>query len=88
MSTPKQETFEEALARLEAIVREIEEGRIGLEESIGRFEEGMQLIQRCRGILQQAELKIQSLHESADGTLQPGPMAAEAVNGNDREVPF
>jgi exodeoxyribonuclease VII small subunit len=40
--------FEEALARLEGIADEIEQGKIGLEESIARYEEGMKLVQRCQ----------------------------------------
>lgn len=69
MSKPKL-SFEEALARLEQIAREIEEGKVGLEESIERYEEGMTLIRQCRAILGKAEMKIQKLHAAADGTLE------------------
>jgi exodeoxyribonuclease VII small subunit len=54
-------SFEKAMARLEKIVESIEQGKIGLEESIKQFEEGMALIKRCRGVLADAELKIQQL---------------------------
>jgi exodeoxyribonuclease VII small subunit len=53
--------FEEALARLEGIADEIEQGKIGLEESIARYEEGMKLVQRCQIILDQAEQRITRL---------------------------
>lgn len=68
-------TFEEAMKRLETIVQAIEQGKIGLEESIKQYEEGMALIRRCRGVLSDAELKIQHLQAAgADG--------AEAVPGS------
>ncbi|MBX3394940.1 MAG: exodeoxyribonuclease VII small subunit [Phycisphaerae bacterium] len=53
--------FEAALSRSEQIATQIEQGKIGLEESIRQFEEGMQLIRRCRQVLNEAELRIQSL---------------------------
>jgi exodeoxyribonuclease VII small subunit len=51
-------TFEEALAQLEAIVTAIEEGKIGLQDAIVEYEKGMKLIRHCRGILSDAETKI------------------------------
>jgi len=76
-------TFEEAISRLEKIVESIEQGKIGLEDSIKHFEEGMSLIQRCRRILSEAELKIQQLQASgsSDAVIapeQPPPHAAPA----------
>ncbi|MCZ6697992.1 MAG: exodeoxyribonuclease VII small subunit [Planctomycetota bacterium] len=60
--------FEEAMSKLEKIVASIEQGKVGLEESIKQFEEGMGLIQQCRGVLNDAELKIQKLQSAgADG---------------------
>lgn len=53
--------FEKAMARLEDIVQSIEQGKIGLEASIKQFEEGMSLIRQCRGVLAEAEMKIQHL---------------------------
>jgi exodeoxyribonuclease VII small subunit len=63
-------TFEEALRQLEAIAEQIEQGKIGLEESITRYEEGMALVKQCRDILAKAELRIQKLQERPDGTLE------------------
>lgn len=54
-------SFEKAMARLEKIVESIEQGKIGLEDSIKQFEEGMALIRQCRSVLSEAELKIQQL---------------------------
>lgn len=79
--TGKEETFEQALAKLEAIVRDIEEGKIGLEESIKRYEDGMNLLSRCRGILAQAEMKIQKLQAKADGEIQAEPPEVQTPQG-------
>jgi len=70
-SKPK---FEEAMKRVEQIVEAIEQGKSGLEESIAQFEEGMTLIQLCRTILTEAELKIQKLQPGAGGTLEATPL--------------
>lgn len=66
----KKPTFEEAVAQLEAIAERIEQGEIGLEESITQYEQGMTLVKQCRDILSKAEHKIQQLQQRADGTLE------------------
>ena len=43
-------TFEQALERLEAVVRDLESGETGLDRSLERYEEGVQLLKRCRAI--------------------------------------
>ncbi|MCK6455916.1 MAG: exodeoxyribonuclease VII small subunit [Phycisphaerae bacterium] len=78
--------FEQALERLEKIVEGIEQGKIGLEESIERFAEGMSLIQHCRAILADAELKIQRLQADADGTLRAGTLVEPANEADDADV--
>ena len=72
--------FETAMARLEQIVESIEQGKVGLEDSIKQFEEGMSLIRQCRDVLATAEMKIQQLQATdADGA-EPAdqPAAPEA----------
>jgi len=68
MSEAKKEkpTFEEALAELEKIVTDVEQGKIGLEESIDQYEKGMKLIQYCRGILDSAEQRIETITNQAE----------------------
>ena len=58
--------FETAVAQVEALIDRIEQGEIGLEESVAAYEQGVKLIQRCRGILETAEQKIVELTEDAD----------------------
>ena len=72
---PKDElTFEQALAQLESIAKAIEQGKIGLQDSIVEYEKGVKLLRRCRAVLTEAEMKIQQLQVAEDGTLTPGPM--------------
>ena len=56
--------FENAMGRAEEIAEAIEQGEIGLEESIKQFEEGMTLIRKCRKVLEDAEMRIQTLEAS------------------------
>ncbi len=55
------QTFEHALAELERIVRDLEDGKTGLEESLRRYEQGVALLRRCYGQLQKAEQRINEL---------------------------
>lgn len=65
----KKPSFEDALRQLEEIAEQIEQGKIGLEESIARYEQGMLLVKQCREILSTAEHRIQMLQEKPDGTV-------------------
>jgi exodeoxyribonuclease VII small subunit len=59
--TSDQPTFEEALKRLEDIVHLLEEGNVGLNESLERYEEGVRLLRLSYDILQKAERRIELL---------------------------
>ena len=59
--TADQPTFEEALNRLEEIVRLLEEGEIGLSEALARYEEGVKLLRQSYDLLQRAERRIELL---------------------------
>jgi exodeoxyribonuclease VII small subunit len=65
-SPPK--NFEDALTELERVLAEIEGGRVGLEESLAKYERGNFLIQYCRGILSTAEKQIEQLNQGGDGS--------------------
>lgn len=75
----KSPTFEEALQQLESITQEIEQGKIGLEDSISKYEEGMKLVQYCRSVLERAEQKIEQLQRAADGSLKVTPFEPPAA---------
>ena len=58
--------FEEALDELRTVVADLEGGRLGLEESLGRFEAGVGLLRRCRATLDRAERRVELLIGSDD----------------------
>lgn len=58
--------FEENMENLEKIVQELEKGELNLDESIKKFEEGMNLSKRCNEILEEAEKKITILIKKED----------------------
>ena len=64
-------TFEKALDRLEAIVGELEDGALSLEDSIARFEEGVALSRFLEGELGRAEKRVQELVEASGGGTRP-----------------
>lgn len=60
-------SFEDALARLEELVERLEEGEVPLEESLGAYKEGTELVKKCLARLGKAETMIKELSETADG---------------------
>ena len=60
-------TFEQSLARLEEIVRQLEKGDAPLGDALKLFEEGTGLVSRCSGLLDEAELSVAKLMKGADG---------------------
>lgn len=80
-SPPDDLTFEQALAALEQIVRELEDGQTGLEESLSCYEKGVSLLKRCYGQLARAEQRILLLAGEDEGggpVVQPFQHAATA----------
>ncbi len=63
--------FEDAMARLEKIVRDLETGELDLEDMLGRFEEGMVLARTCGDKLKKAESKIRILQKKTDSDGAP-----------------
>jgi len=59
--------FEQAIARLEAIVGELEKGDLPLDESLKVFEEGIRLSKSCLKILEDAERKVEVLVQDKNG---------------------
>jgi len=57
----QEQSFEQALAALEQIVRDLEDGRCGLAESLARYEQGVKLLKNCYAQLEQAERRIELL---------------------------
>jgi exodeoxyribonuclease VII small subunit len=75
-------TFEESLLELERMVRELEDGRLGLEESLARYEQGVGLIKSCSQQLRQAEqriLMLTGIDDEQQPILQPFKHEATAA---------
>ncbi len=75
----KKKTFEEAITRLDEIVKALEKGDAPLEESLDLFGEGTELIKYCGKILDDAEQKVVKLRKGPDG--QPVEESFEGLEG-------
>ena len=64
-------TFEDAMRRLEEIVRRIEGGDVSLDEALELWREGDALQRRCRELLDAAEGKIEELSSAAGDNPDP-----------------
>ena len=62
-------SFEEQMEELEKIVSELESGNLNLDESVSKFEEGINISKECNKILEEAERKITIL-VNKDGKMQ------------------
>ncbi len=58
--------FEDAMKQLENIANELEKGNLTLDESVRKFEEGMNLSKKCNDFLNSAEKKITMLINNGD----------------------
>ncbi len=61
-------SFEEALARLEEIVRSLESGKVKLEEAVGAYETGAALKRHCEAKLAEAKAKVERIVLGPDGS--------------------
>ncbi|MBC7852972.1 MAG: exodeoxyribonuclease VII small subunit [Pirellulaceae bacterium] len=69
-------SFEAALASLEAIVHDLEDGDLGLAEALSRYEQGIKHLRHCYDLLEQAERKIELLTGiDAEGRAKTVPFA-------------
>ena len=68
----EQPSFEDALAELESLVDNLEQGDLTLEDSLKSFERGIELTRTCQQALKDAEQKIQILSSnSEEADLEP-----------------
>ena len=71
--------FEAAMDRLEAIVEQMESGKMQLEELIVRYEEGMKLVKTCQERLVSAEQRIEVITRNHAGKPVVQPLEATAA---------
>jgi exodeoxyribonuclease VII small subunit len=69
--------FEEALERLEELVKQLENGDTPLDASLKLFEEGIRLSRLCTKRLEEAERKVEILLKDAGGELKAAPFTEE-----------
>jgi exodeoxyribonuclease VII small subunit len=80
MSEEVVRSFEDSLGDLERIVRDLEDGQLGLDESLARYEQGVALIRHCQAQLTAAEQRILMLTGvGADGEPALSPFGHEAT---------
>lgn len=73
--------FERALARLEALVKEMESGNLNLDRMMACFEEGSQLVKVCEVKLNEVEKKIEKLlKKGGEVKTEPFSVAPEGEN--------
>jgi exodeoxyribonuclease VII small subunit len=70
--------FEQKIARLEAIVKELENGNVELDRAVGLFKEGKALSAECETLLKGAQAQI-------DRAMDQSALTAAA---DDDEIPF
>ena len=66
-------SFEAALAELEGIVRQLEEGKGALDDAIAAYERGSHLKQHCETKLREAQSKVDKIVVSPDGAIGTQP---------------
>src|SRR5213082_3477868 len=83
--------FEKAMDRLEAIVEQMETGKLPLEDLIVRYEEGMNLVKVCQERLTSAEQKIEIIARNSAGKpivkdFEPGAESSNDVKSGEKEL--
>ncbi len=69
--------FEEALKRLEELVKRMEAGDLTLDESLKAFEEGIRLIRFCTRKLDETERRVEILLRDEQGEIAAVPFLPE-----------
>jgi len=70
-------SFEDALAQLEEIVRNLEGGDSALDDAIAAYERGAALKRHCESKLRQAQARVEKISLGADGTPGTEPVASD-----------
>lgn len=68
-------SFEDAMAALEALVRQLESGQSKLEDAITAYERGALLKQHCESLLRGAQACIEKITAAEDGTVKAEPFS-------------
>ena len=63
--------FDDKLGRLEKLVGELEQGGLGLEPAIERYQEGIELLKECHKALAGYRRRVEELTREAEGAMRP-----------------
>lgn len=80
--------FEQALSELEQVVRDLEDGRLGLDEALSRYERGVALVKACQARLEAAEQRVvllTGLGSDGQPATQPFQHEATAIKGRKKD---
>jgi exodeoxyribonuclease VII small subunit len=77
--------FDQRLSELEAIVRELEEGGLGLEPAIERYQRGIELLKDCHRTLATYRARVEELTRDAALSIQPFERDPDFERGAERE---
>lgn len=80
---PKLPSFEAALAELEKVVADMESGKLPLEDSLAAYQRGAELLQLCRGRLDEAQQQVRILEQ---GTLKNFTIVSEKKSDKHEDV--
>ena len=69
--TSAENGFDQRLSRLEAIVGELEGGKLGLEPAIERYQEGIELLKACHRSLETYRRRVEELSRDAEEAMKP-----------------
>jgi exodeoxyribonuclease VII small subunit len=75
LTSPK--SLESALAELEQLLQQMEQGELPLDELVGKYEAGVRLVSFCQEQLEASGKKIELLTRNLDGTFSVAPFSPE-----------
>lgn len=71
-------SFEDAMAQLEAIVRDLESGKGKLDDAVGAYDRGVRLRRHCEAKLAEAQAKIDKIVAGPEGAVRTEPFDAQS----------
>lgn len=75
--TKKEFSFENALEELQNIVNALEAGNVGLDQSLGLYERGVELVRLCNKRLDEAQQRVDAVRTAEDGSVTVEPFEGE-----------
>jgi len=81
-------SFEQTIESLTQIVDRIETGQVSLAESLEQYEKGMAMIKHCRGILLDAEKRIEQVAENKEEDTDENEQGADEADDSKDDVLF